>query len=1114
MAKVLRLHNGNDNIVDWQNSNVIGSDPIKDILDPEDGNAKKEITSIPSPFARIDLVKTAFSEIVNNKRHDLDGNTIYHKMVSDSLDVGELFFNIQRFSDKFQILYWDKTKHLEELLSSDIEAHRAIGKTIEMYMQQDAAAYNFDKLDRLYLLNYVGPDRPAQMNIVGATSPCTLFFSSANNLEYVSKHISFGQYKCFDDNFCPLYKRDFEFIKYLWAFKSNYSNFSVDFSCINEYLNLTYSRLSLDKKNILDTIDANSINDYEVINIQDINNNVEILKHSFHQRPVRTLIKSDFEIDSSIYPGKKPLVLPIESGNSYTSLFYTQDLWAKNDKAPAYDTTNWQNRKLPIDGSDYPYLTISDFLEDTIVKVPYRLNRDFFFDGHIESTVGSYLLPLKSTFFDFFTTKDLMGEVTDGKRMFEFRENAGGVTATIRIPIIGKNNIKYIEYQRTYYTNNLPDLLVNKGGLINKRFGMGLFPGIEFKDIEKPHYRIALFDKGQKNIRLAFHRATENVPEKDRVVRREKDINNDLCSIETYVVNERFDRISVNIDSINALVIPKYRKTSGSAQFTFAIDFGTSNTHMEYSKDGQPSKAFDITNEEKQMLRLHTDYLDSLDIDYGFIENNVPDNIGEKELYKFPLRTAFAEYTMIDYAKATYTLASGNIAFRYEKAATPSHNTVKTDLKWSTQKKDQVKLFLANIFLLMRNKVLLNGGNLSTTKIIWFYPASMTEAHYNNFKKIWNEMYLEYIGDNTDNVVAMSESVAPYSFYIKKRGAKSNVVTIDIGGGTTDVYVVENRVPKMLSSFRFAANSIFGDGYSWDATNNGFVKLFKGDFIDSLSRNGLSELIKALESIDNTKVSSDITAFFFALSQNRQVKDKNIPSLDFLDKLESNDQLKYVFILFYTAILYYVALLMKAKGLALPLTIAFSGNGSKTLSVLSSDKTTLAKYAKLVFEKVYGERYDHTNDLEVIYEENPKEATCKGGILSPVKQDFDNIDSLKCSLLGIDKSVLVQRQPMSTIDDALLNKIVHEIQDFIDFTFELNEENDNLFAKKFNADSRLAGKIKDLCYKNLLEYIKHGIDNRKEELASWGADEKIEETLFFLPLVGMLNNIAREIANN
>jgi hypothetical protein len=94
MGKVFRIYGqGNNNIEDWAqvSNNPYTTQTIAQIKDPNGATPSKEITSIPSPFARIDLVKSAFREVVDSG--NLDGNTIFHKMVSDSLDVGEIFFN-------------------------------------------------------------------------------------------------------------------------------------------------------------------------------------------------------------------------------------------------------------------------------------------------------------------------------------------------------------------------------------------------------------------------------------------------------------------------------------------------------------------------------------------------------------------------------------------------------------------------------------------------------------------------------------------------------------------------------------------------------------------------------------------------------------------------------------------------------------------------------------------------------------------------------------------------------------------------------------------------------------------------------------------------------------
>lgn len=66
MSKIFRLYKeGTTTYEDWNNSpafpyNSASRDMIED---PDGASARHEITSIPSPFARIDLIKTAFKEV-------------------------------------------------------------------------------------------------------------------------------------------------------------------------------------------------------------------------------------------------------------------------------------------------------------------------------------------------------------------------------------------------------------------------------------------------------------------------------------------------------------------------------------------------------------------------------------------------------------------------------------------------------------------------------------------------------------------------------------------------------------------------------------------------------------------------------------------------------------------------------------------------------------------------------------------------------------------------------------------------------------------------------------------------------------------------------------------
>ena len=238
MAKVFRLYKGNNNIQDWGSSVQYGEHAINQIEDPNAADVKKEITSIPSPFARIDLVKNAYKEVV--KSGNLHGNTIFHKMVSDSLDIAQIFFNLPKLQDRVKVLVWDVQQELNNLCNNASLEQKRVGETLNMFLKQDAQSYNFGQLSRIYLLHYFGQHRKTQLDIIGATSPATLFFSSANDFSYISEDIRFGKDKVFDSEFASLDQRDDKFIVFYYAYRFAYPNFARLFPEVNSYMDMVY----------------------------------------------------------------------------------------------------------------------------------------------------------------------------------------------------------------------------------------------------------------------------------------------------------------------------------------------------------------------------------------------------------------------------------------------------------------------------------------------------------------------------------------------------------------------------------------------------------------------------------------------------------------------------------------------------------------------------------------------------------------------------------------------------------------------------------------------------------------------------------------------------------
>ena len=137
--KVFRIHSQGALTNDWFSSTPINSTLISSI-NTDGGNGKKLPTSIPSPFARIDLVRTAFNVVGNSGQ--LDGvekngkatGSDNHKLISDALDIGQILFNYNKYTDSLEFVAWDKTTSLNNLLNGN-EEQKHLGKTLDLFLK-------------------------------------------------------------------------------------------------------------------------------------------------------------------------------------------------------------------------------------------------------------------------------------------------------------------------------------------------------------------------------------------------------------------------------------------------------------------------------------------------------------------------------------------------------------------------------------------------------------------------------------------------------------------------------------------------------------------------------------------------------------------------------------------------------------------------------------------------------------------------------------------------------------------------------------------------------------------------------------------------------------------
>lgn len=1130
MAYVLRPHRGNDNLDGWDESVKYDSIAIQSIEDPSGGAANIPITSIPSPFASMELVRNAFAQCAD-KRNNIDGITIYHKLVSYALDILEIFYNYEKYSDVLEIIPWFRSD-LDLLLNNGDEDIKRLGETLSLYLNEDAQSFNFDVMDAVYMLNY--KQGPEPINVIGGTSPTSLTISSPNNMDYVQIFLG-NNHRALNsdtDTFLSLYKRDPEFIKYIWTM-SLQPNFTSLYPEVNNYIQKSFQKISdLKVKEDLRRITATAYDEYTTLSFQAQTSIFLPGGIPVKVRQSVDLSKSDFLIklsEGKSTSGRIPLVLPY---NTYTepNMRYVSGPWNSENKAPLMcvnrdgQTIDFESRSLPFDGTEYPFLTVDDIFQPYIMETVFPIEGTSFFTASFKNTEIGYLLPLKPKVLEYISIEDLCGvtKSISPTPVFQITSDSyNTVKAKINIPI---QKGKYITFERNYFRGQDARIEMNMGGIVECKFNLYLFPSFHTgKDCPQRVYFIDQ-DTGAltKNYSYTVNAYLENNTselQSHRINRADKSKDSYSSFYNTF--NKEYDYLSISNGKCENIAIPVYKdKSGGSRAFEFAVDFGTTNTHIEYMEQGGNPKPLEIKTSNSFFLKLSAySYMSENDITKLFDKNVerslieavlqefIPESVTKEDNYSFPMRTNLCKLRDAHTGqRELMSLADFSIAFGYEKQQVYLHNEIVTDLKWNRNNNDGVKAYIEELVLLIRSTILMEGGDLDKTTIKWFFPVSMSPFLKSRLETTWDKLCSDLISPSC-KVLPISESIAPYYYYKTEQGVSSStctVVSIDVGGGTSDFVAYQDNVPKFISSVRFAGNNIFGDFYGMSPSLNGFFiqykEMFRNKINESSQRSNLNRIYEDILANNNT---ADFVSFLFSLENNQALKEKG-EKISLSSELQENYQLKIVFLLFYTAIMYYIAKLLKKKGIESPRYITWSGTASKIFRIIGG-KENLKDYTKVIFNKVQGSNID----LILKTDSCPKELTCKGGL----KMSQTNIDETPSKEYyfgskSLDAKNVIYASELNS-SNTYSEEVLENYKEFIKFFFSLNKEFS--FARYFGIEDNGAF---DSYAKVLQDFAEQDFKTVLEErINDFQESDPFEDSLFFYPIIGGLFRLAAFISN-
>ena len=387
--KVLRLFSsGSETGDDWhERAHAYSANEIKEIKDPEGAKANRAITSIPSPFARLHLFDQAFQYVVDaahsKQKNALDGDTIYHKLVSDALDVGEMFFKFDVFKQRrnLEIRTWNRSKGVEALKSSTIEGHKLLGETLDLFIKQDGPKSHLTKVKDLHFIY-------CDFKLVGGTSPTTLFFAGGNDLSHVD--LRSGDDTLFDQSYCPLFRRGRLYQRYLYGLFTAHRSLREEMPLFWKYLEASLTALEgVDKPFYFDLNKITEAGEYTLDVFQSefekwagtqavtIWDEIQHLKQK-EDDPNR-LAKSDFLLAASRNTEAKPMPMALQKGLKLTHLEYYHGKWDADYDVPYVADHPIEKRFLPGQDVQYPYYVVSDLLEPVLVELSFALDEKRFF---------------------------------------------------------------------------------------------------------------------------------------------------------------------------------------------------------------------------------------------------------------------------------------------------------------------------------------------------------------------------------------------------------------------------------------------------------------------------------------------------------------------------------------------------------------------------------------------------------------------------------------------------------------------------------------------------------------------------------------------------------------
>ncbi len=508
-------------------------------------------------------------------------------------------------------------------------------------------------------------------------------------------------------------------------------------------------------------------------------------------------------IPSAVKTAQKPLIVIDENIAEYWGVA-PQNIWIHRDKTLAsLNIKDLKNGNLIWD--DVNWIASSDlFLEElTFIDSEGAFPGAIAPKSQIPMTFNGEkitpLLPLNPVLLSYFTPEDLLKNIELEPFM---NVNGQGLRLTLTIPLsgIGEGNQKQFNSLRLQ-----KDYILKEENAITFLPVLTVWPNFRAKNWQTYYTYYYDGNYGDETFQVYF----PNAISQPRIFPDPEGTGNYQLSILEEIPNYVACKNSYGND-IGLILLPTLPEMNSRGIWRVGVDFGTSFTNI-YVK-GQNTEGVSLDVNKNLQLNI-TKSLPSTRV-ISLRENFVPETFepSEKPLPLCTLLTTKNAQT----TEQLEAILDGRI-YLPDMNFDPDKQWMRSDLKWSNLQ--DAKLFLRHLALHISAIASSEGMNVIEWSVS--YPSAFSYIDRITFHRNWQEIAeelspktgIEYstpVMDDNQRFCTESVALAQY-FNDKEEHPLVRTTCIDMGGGTSDISIWENRRIVYQCSVLFAGRNIFSE---------------------------------------------------------------------------------------------------------------------------------------------------------------------------------------------------------------------------------------------------------------------------------------------------------------